>query len=111
MSLEDQVYDRIIGLVLNQLAFAFGEDHSDEVNDKLYEIVSVKFTYESEIQKVLGHDSVMLDRANLISLAEQITLEELFNVDHAGADEIADYIAKFPQEKAKWLAHILSFLD
>lgn len=111
MSIADQVHNKISGLVMNQLAFSFGDDLPDEVNDKLYDIVSTKFTYESEIQKVLGHDSQMLGYGNLMALAEEITLEELYNTDHAGGDEIADYIAKFPEEKAKWLAHIMTFIN
>lgn len=111
MSIADQVHDKISGLVMNQLAFSFGDQLSDIICDKLFDIVSVKFTYEAEIEKVLGPDSSLLGYGNLMALAEEITLEELYNVDHAGNDEIADYIAKFPEEKAKWLAHIMTFLD
>lgn len=111
MSIADQVHNKISGLVMNQLAFSFGGELPDEINDKLYDIVQVKMTYEAEIPKVLGHDSAMLGFGNLMDLAEEITLEELYNTDHAGGDQIADYIAKFPEEKAKWLAHVMSFLD
>lgn len=111
MSIADQVHNKISGLVMNQLAFSFGEDLPDVITDRLYDIVSTKFSYEAEIQKVLGHDSPLLGYGNLMALAEEITLEELYNTDHAGNDEIADYIAKFPEEKGKWLYHVMTFYN
>lgn len=111
MSIANQVHNKISGQVMNQLAHAFGDELSDDVCDKLYDVVSTKITYEAEIQKVLGSDSQILGYGNLMALAEEITLEELYNVDHGGIDEIADYISKFPEEKAKWLAHLLTFID
>lgn len=110
MKLEDQIHDKIIGQVLNQLAHAFGDELPDEVNDKLYDVVSTKMSYEVEIQKVLGDESEMLARHRLLTLAEEITLEELYNVDHGGIDEICEYISRFPEEKAKWLNHLMTFI-
>lgn len=111
MSLEDQVYDRIIGLVLNQIAHNFGEGLSDDLNDALYEIVGVKISYETEILKVLGPDSNVLDRANLIALAELITLEELFSDEHDNHQQVHDYMDKFPVEIKKWRDHLHTLLD
>ncbi|MNB75799.1 hypothetical protein D3C75_224560 [compost metagenome] len=95
---------------MNQLAHAFGDELPDDVNDKLYDVVSTKMSYEAEIQKVLGDESEMLARHRLLTLAEEITLEELYNVDHGGIDEICCYISRFPEEKAKWLNHLMTFI-
>lgn len=111
MSIADQVHDKILGLVLNQLAFSFGEELGDDVMDKLDHIINVDISYEAEIQNLLGPDSALLGYGNLMQLAEKITLEALFNADHAGGDEIADYIAKFPKEKALWLGHVISMIE
>ena len=112
MLIADQVHDKISGLVMNQLAFSFGGHLPDDVNDKLYDIVTTKVTYEAEIQKVLGTHSSMLGYGNLMQLAEKITLECLFSTDdNMYIDDVAEYIEKFPEEKAKWLAHLMTFLD
>lgn len=114
MSIADQVHDKIMGLLLNQIAFDFGveaTDMSPELEDKYYNAVTVKVTYEAEVQKVLGPDSQMLGWGNVMALAEEITLEELFNVDHGGVDEIACYMGKFPVEMKKWHDHLLTLLD
>lgn len=112
MSIADQVHDKISGLVMNQFAFMFGNNLPDDLNDKLYDVVTIKVTYESEVQKVLGDDSPMLGYGNLMQLAEQITLENLFHPDdNMYIDDICDYIEKFPEEKAKWQAHIMTLID
>lgn len=113
MSIADQVHDKIMGLLLNQIAFNFSDDPhplDPELEDKFDHIVNVKISYETEIQKVLG-DSQMLGWGNVMALAEEITLEELYNVDHGGIDEIATYMTKFPAEMKKWHDHLLTLLD
>lgn len=115
MSIADQVHDKIMGLLLNQIAFDFGvkaADMSPELEGKYYDAVTVKVSYETEIQKVLGPDSQMLGWGNVMALAEEITLEELFNSGlPGGVDEVADYMAKFPAEMKKWHDHLLTLLD
>lgn len=113
MSIADQVHDKILGLLLNQIAFNFTADPCElppDLEQKYDHVVSTKISYETEIQKVLG-DSQMLGWGNIMALAEEITLEELYNVDHGGIDEICCYMGKFPAEMKKWHDHLLTLLD
>lgn len=114
MSIADQVHDKIMGLLLNQIAFNFTDDPCElppDLEEKYDHIVSTKISYETEIPKVLGPDSQMLGWGNVMQLAEEITLEELYNVDHGGVDEVCCYMAKFPAEMKKWHDHLLTLLD
>lgn len=112
MSIADQAHDKVMGILLNQIAFDFGvEELTPELEDKYYNVVTIKFTYEAEIQKILGPDSQMLNRDNVLALAEEITLENLYNVDDQGLDEISGYMSKYPVEMEKWHEHVRSLLD
>lgn len=113
-SLTDQVHDKILGLLLNQIAHCFTDDPCElppDLEQKYDHVINVKISYEAEIIKVLGDESEMLDRHRLLVLAEEITLEELYNVDHGGIDEVCCYVKRFPEELKKWHDHLLTLLD
>lgn len=113
MSIDDQVFDKISGLVLNQFAnTAFGiEPMTPELEEQIDKVVWTKISYEIEIPKVLGVDCKLLDREALTVLAQEITLEDLFGRECGGVDEASNYIARFPDEIAQWKAHVLSLID
>lgn len=114
MTLEDQIHIKIKGIVLNQIAHDFGVDIDEmtpDLEDSLYTAIEVKMSYEAEIEKLLGPNSAMLDRISLIALAEQITLECLYDVDDQGLDAISGYISKFPNEMSMWHTHLQTFVS